>query len=190
MRRLLLAILLVGPVWAQDLAPIAVQSTERNGHLYFSAQFSVPVAKPLAFAVLSDFEHMSEFMPNMSSSKVLSRKANRWVVQQEGQLQLGLLSWSLNSTREIELIGLDEIVAHSLDAQQGAFSSRMQLQQQAQSTTMSYAADWQPASGWMASLGKQYVQQQMQQQFAAMQKEMLRRSKMQLASAPQIEVAR
>lgn len=189
MRRLaLICFFLLGPLWAQELpslSPIAVQATERDGHVLLSAQFSVPVSQAQAFSVLTDFDHMAEFMPNMSSSKVISRAASRLMVRQQGAVSLGLFTLALDSEREIELHQMDEIIAHSLNASQGPFSSKMQLQGQEKETLMLYQADWQPKSAFLASLGKSYLQEQVVQQFTAMQKEMIRRSKIRLASAPQ-----
>jgi hypothetical protein len=182
--------LLVAPAYALDvpsLPPVTVQATERDGHVIFNAQFVAPVTQAQAFAVLTDFDHMAQFLPNMTQSKIIARQGNHWHVKQQGQLQLGLVSMSLDSERDIEIVQMDQINARSINSSNGPFSSKMQLQPQGRLTQMSYQADWLPSSAVMRSLGKQYLQQQIALQFGAMQKEMLKRGKITLASAPQSE---
>lgn len=182
--------LLAAPAYALDaptLPPVAVQATERDGHVIFNAQFLAPVTQALAFEVLTDFDHMAQFLPNMTQSKIIARLGNHWHVKQQGQLQLGLVSMSLDSERDIELVQMDQINARSINSSNGPFSSKMQLLAQGRLTQMNYQADWQPSSAVMRSLGKQYLQQQIALQFGAMQKEMLKRGRITLASAPQRE---
>ncbi|WP_157670784.1 SRPBCC family protein [Chitinibacter sp. GC72] len=185
---LILLLLYSGASHALDtpiLPLVSVQASERDGHVLFNAQFLAPVTQAQAFAVLSDFDHMAEFMPNMSQSKVLSRQGNHWHIRQQGQLQLGPISMTLDSERDIEIQPMEQITARSINSSNGAFSSRMQLQAQGRYTQMNYQADWIPNSALMRTLGKQHLQTHIAQQFGAMQKEMLRRGKLALASAPQ-----
>ncbi len=49
--------------------------TKKNGDtVELDTQFSVPVSREIAWAVLTDFEHMTAFIPNLASSKVLEKK--------------------------------------------------------------------------------------------------------------------
>lgn len=48
--------------------------TKNGDTVELDTQFSVPVSREIAWAVLTDFEHMTAFIPNLASSKVLEKK--------------------------------------------------------------------------------------------------------------------
>jgi ribosome-associated toxin RatA of RatAB toxin-antitoxin module len=187
MRRLFCLFFCAGQLIAADVppTPIDIHAEEHDGHIVLNAQFSAHVNKALAFAVLTDFDHMAEFLPNMAFSKITNRNAQHLTVKQQGQLQIGFISVMLDSERDIELKPSDEINARSINSSNGKFKSQMLITQPDQDSIMVYHADWQPQSALLASVGKNYLQEQVQQQFGAMQKEMLHRARIQLASAPQ-----
>jgi ribosome-associated toxin RatA of RatAB toxin-antitoxin module len=187
MRALFCLFFCAGQLYAADAlpSPIEIHTAEQDGHIVLNAQFSARVSKALAFTVLTDFDHMAEFLPNMAFSKITSRNAQHLTVKQQGQLQIGFISVMLDSEREIELKPSDEINARSINSTNGTFKSQMLITQPDQDSIMMYHADWQPQSALLGNLGKNYLQEQIHQQFGAMQKEMLRRAKIQLASAPQ-----
>ncbi|MGC9128239.1 MAG: SRPBCC family protein, partial [Acidithiobacillus sp.] len=52
------------------------------------AVFPVPVSPARAFAVMTDYEHMAQFIPQMRKSQVLWRNGERESVLQEGSVDL------------------------------------------------------------------------------------------------------
>ncbi len=94
-RRLLLcaAIVLAGAarVTATDTAPV-VTVNEEGGTYRVVATFSVSQPAAIARAVLTDYEQIPRFMPNVRTSTVLERTAGGLVVEQEATARMMMFS--------------------------------------------------------------------------------------------------
>ena len=93
----LLLMLVFSPGFAADSAPAPIEAGNvavdyRNG-IYF-ADLSLQVAVPPATAieVLTDFEHMAAFVPNLVNSRIISRTGNVYLIAQQGKARFGPLS--------------------------------------------------------------------------------------------------
>ncbi|MFT5642744.1 MAG: ribosome-associated toxin RatA of RatAB toxin-antitoxin module [Janthinobacterium sp.] len=93
LRRLFcLLITCAGPVLAQVSVPdnptleVAVTQITSDGHTLYQVDASATVHTPLAAAwkILTDYERMSEFVPELASAKILSRAGNQIVIEQFG----------------------------------------------------------------------------------------------------------
>lgn len=62
----------------------------------------VPVATDVAWQVLTDFDHMAKWVPNVRESKVIAREPNAVTIEQDGVAKFGILSFSYVSVRHIE----------------------------------------------------------------------------------------
>ena len=88
---------------AEPMPPVTVD-VQHNGDVYVVvAALFAPVAPAAAWAVLTDFDHMSDFMPSLTASRVLKRVDNSVLVQQSGKTQLGTFRMPFESFREIDL---------------------------------------------------------------------------------------
>lgn len=70
-----------------------------------------PVNAPLAIAweVLTDYDHMAEFLSDVQSSSVQERQGLMLQVYQKGRAARGLLSITFENLREVELVPYSEI---------------------------------------------------------------------------------
>ena len=68
-----------------------------------------PVKRDVAWSVLTDYDHMAEFVSNLKTSVVLSRKGNQMEVEQTGEARRGFLHFSFSTVRTVELIDDREI---------------------------------------------------------------------------------
>jgi ribosome-associated toxin RatA of RatAB toxin-antitoxin module len=94
MKRLILALLMVcaAPAMAQVTKPdppkldVSVRRVEQDGmHLYEVDSTGVVSASPAAvWKILTAYERMDEFVPDMESSRVLSRNGNETIIEQFG----------------------------------------------------------------------------------------------------------
>src|SRR5690349_21730035 len=84
-RRLFLCAAIVAAIGAAgsaaDEPPVNV--TESNGVYRVTAMFSVPQPPTAAIAVLTDFERIPEYVPDMKTSTVLERNEAGTIVEQE-----------------------------------------------------------------------------------------------------------
>jgi hypothetical protein len=90
----------------QSLPEVTVQ--EERGVYSVKARFHVPQAPSVAFAVLTDYEHIPRFMSDIKTSWVLERSAGRAVVEQEGISRFMMFSKRVHLVLEI-IEGADSV---------------------------------------------------------------------------------
>jgi hypothetical protein len=168
--------------WACAADPLQVDVRRENGKILLSAAFSAPVSREIAWAVITDFEHMPQFVPNLKSSRILSREGNVLRVAQQGVIPLLMLDYAYESLREIELYPQQALNSHSVGGNTGAMAARTVLDVQDLQTRIQYSAVWTPASSLIGALGLDIMREQVGLQFRAIQQEMLKRSKTRPAS--------
>ncbi|MCK7497772.1 MAG: hypothetical protein MZW92_48715 [Comamonadaceae bacterium] len=69
------AVLGLGSAGAQEVASGAIEVHQTPEGYAADAVLWVPVPREMAFAVLVDFERMAHWVPNLQSSRVLTRRA-------------------------------------------------------------------------------------------------------------------
>jgi polyketide cyclase/dehydrase/lipid transport protein len=68
----------------ESQSPAIVTVHEERGVYLVSARFQVPQSAAVALAVLTDYERIPRFMPDIKTSVVLERTAGHALVEQEG----------------------------------------------------------------------------------------------------------
>lgn len=186
-RLLLLLALLPGvghgaAVESMDLPEPAVQVASQDGVLVMDLSYRVPVPPREAWSVLTDFEHMADFVPNLESSRILQRSGTRLEVEQAGSLRLGVLPIHYESTRQIDTVPYQSIRSHTLSGT-ARLESVMVLTPAGDGTLLSYHASAVPDLPVPASLLGSYLGELLESQFKAMGREMVRRAQLSGASA-------
>lgn len=179
-RVLLLSLLLPGicqgaAIESLDLAEPAIQIEEQNGMLVMDVTYRVPVQPREAWAVLTDFERMPAFVPNLESSKVLQRNGKTVVIEQKGSMRLGMLPIHYESTRQIDIAPYQSIRSHTLSGDT-RLESVMVLTPAGGGTLLSYHATAASDLPVPNSLVSSYLGGMLESQFKAMRQEMLRRA--------------
>jgi hypothetical protein len=89
----------------------------------------VPVNASLAVAweVLTDYDHMTEFITNLQSSNVQARDGQTLQVYQKGKAERGLLSITFENVREVQLVPYQEIRSRLIsgDLKASQFTTRV-----------------------------------------------------------------
>ena len=83
---------------------------QKNGN-EIAVRVDCPVKAPLpvVWAVLTDYDHMAQFVSNLQESAVRARDGDTLQVFQKGKASRGLLSFSFENLREIRLVPYREI---------------------------------------------------------------------------------
>lgn len=92
----------------------AIEVNRQDGAVVLDIRYRVPVSSREAWAVLTDFENMPGFVPNLESSKVLRRSGSTLDVEQKGSIQVGMLPIHYESTRRIEIVPYRSIRSRTL----------------------------------------------------------------------------
>ncbi len=87
---------------AEDAPGAGISVREERGVYTVRATFEVSQPAEIAFAVLTDYEAIPRFMPNISSSVVLERAGARAVVEQEAVSRLMMFSKRVHLVLDIE----------------------------------------------------------------------------------------
>lgn len=79
--------------FAAYAADISVQTRRQGDTIIVEASAEFAQRMEQAWAVLTDYDHLSRFIPNMESSKVVARKPAGPVVEQKGVARLWVFSY-------------------------------------------------------------------------------------------------
>ena len=93
----------------QNPRDIVVHVTRDGATFAIEADWSVAANADEVWAVLTDFEHMAQFLSSVDTSRIVSRDGNRLEVVQKTHASAGLLRLSLENTRAIVLTPKREI---------------------------------------------------------------------------------
>lgn len=170
--------LMMSVCWGMSAAPteiIHVEVVKVNEYVEFDTFFVAPVSLSLAWSVMTDFDHMTEFMPYLNESKVLSRDGAHWRVEQKGVVPVAFFSVNYQSIRDISVLPNDEIRSDTVGGDAGITRSVAKLKGDKKNTEVHYHAQWWPNSIMVAGFGLDAMRELIVRQFTAMRAEMLRR---------------
>jgi hypothetical protein len=91
--RVLLPALLLAQ--AAQAAEILVNASRHDGALYVEASAEIDADLLQTWRVLTDYDHLSAFIPGMHVSRVLAREGNNVVLEQKGEAWLLFLAFPL-----------------------------------------------------------------------------------------------
>jgi hypothetical protein len=174
---LALLVLLASAVASAGEPRIQVGVTPAGEGFTVEATIEAPVTQKTAWEVLVDYDHMTSIMSNLTLSKVLSRHDNTLVVRQEGVAKYGLLSFSFESEREIQLEPMKRIQSRTLSGTAKRMETETWLSQagDGHGVQIKYHSEVVPGSSLARMFGASALQQQVEDQFRSMVAEMKKR---------------
>ena len=126
-----------------------LRSTIGPAPIFASLSLRVAVTPAVALEVLTDFEHMTAFMPNLTSSRLVSRSANVYRVMQHGKADFGPFSFPFESERRIELMPDGRILAQALSGSTKSMRSELHYQAKpAAGRALITSWRWSPSAGY------------------------------------------
>ncbi len=180
-RRQTLGILLAlasHPVWADgDEATATWVAVMRRGPVFgIDAVFKAPVALRDAWAVLTDFDGMAAFVPNLESSRVVSESGATLRVEQRGTLKWGPVSQAYSTVREVQLAPMETIRTTSVAGATPREQSLTQFKEIAGGTEVWHRAEL-AFKSWMPDyVAERFLRDVMQERYEAIVAEMVRRA--------------
>lgn len=112
---------------APENQDIEVKVTKNGAEVIVDVDCPVAATLAITWEVLTDYDHMAEFLSNVQSSTVQTRDGQILHVHQKGKAQRGLLSITYENLREVELVPLQEIRSRLIsgDMKASAFTTRV-----------------------------------------------------------------
>lgn len=174
---LALALSLAGPVSADRGAEqdTTVQIKKSGETLIIDVSLSVPATPHESWDVLTDYDHMTQFLPNLQLSKIVESKGNTLHVSQKGKATYGLLSFSFDSIREVVLTPYSEIRSHILSGSIKQANATTQLIAEGNGTRILHHSESIPGTWIPPFIGKKIIDSQIREQYGEMRKEIIRR---------------
>ncbi len=169
-------ILASNPGSAAD-SPIRSIDVTFDGETYvLNAVMFAPVARAVAWDVLTDFDHMAGWVPNVTESKVLKRDEASITVEQRGVAKYGALSFPYDTERKLDLKPQATIDSTQIKGSLRRVTSTMTLEPDGKGTRLTYHLEIVPSLLAGALLSKEFVQHEISEQFTAIIAEMVRRA--------------
>lgn len=159
----------------QDLT-INVQKSD--GMLVVDVDMLVEASPSEVWAVLTDYDHMAQFLPNLRSSKVIEKTDGKIKLDQSGAVSYGFLSMPFEVVREIELKPETEIFAHAISGSLKKESASTRLQADENGTRIFYHSESVPNMWVPPGIGPAFVKDEVHTQFENMRSEIMKRKKL------------
>lgn len=137
--------------------------------------FHVAASQREAWAVLTDFDHMSDFVSNLDSSKVVARSGNKLQVAQIGKAARGMLSFAFDSLREVELTPHHTIRTRLISGNMHKMDGTTLLTTDGGDTRVAYHGESIPVVWVPPVVGVKFIEREVREQFREMRAEILKR---------------
>jgi len=169
-----LAFALVAPCRAE--APDVLIHTERLGDFVIvSASAVMKVDQRIAWAVLSDYDDLARFIPDMKSSRVVSRDGNRLRVEQRGDIGFFFYSEPVNVLLDVHEEPPTRITARGIEGNIKGLETRYELQSSAAGVRLDYTGRFEPDFSIPPLIGMPIMNRVIERRFRAMVNEIQRR---------------
>lgn len=155
----------------------SVEITADAGGYVANLVMFAPVPVGVAWAVLTDFEHMASWVPNVRESKVVADESNVMTIEQRGTAKFGLASFPYVSVRQMTLDPQHTVRAKQVKGSMKRLESLMTLTPEDNGTKLTYRLEMVPSALVSAVLSKETLEHELTEQFTAIIQEMTRRNR-------------
>ncbi|WP_120967474.1 SRPBCC family protein [Comamonas sp. lk] len=159
--------------WAQELN---IETSGQNGVITVNASATMRVQLSTAWSVISDYDHLAEFIPYMSSSRVVQRNGEQLLVEQTGALAFLFFQQSIEVRLAVTEVPPLRITARAVGGNLKEMSGSYTLEAlPSGEVRLSYSASLRPDFAVPPVVGTLVVRNVLARQFTAMVDEIVRR---------------
>src|SRR5262252_10137778 len=137
---LIASLVLAAPPGALGAAPpdVSIRTSRDGEFVTVSASAVMKVDPHVAWAVLSDYDHLARFIPDMKSSRVVSREGNVVKVEQKGDVGFFFYKEPVTMLLEVHEEPPSRITARGLQGNVKDLETRYELQPSASGLKLVY----------------------------------------------------
>jgi ribosome-associated toxin RatA of RatAB toxin-antitoxin module len=162
------------PAFSADAIRVSV-----NGAAYVvDVEFHVPMLPELVFEVFTDYDHMTDYSPNLRVSKVLSGEGNVLKVQQKTTVHIAFMSTDFETVREVHLDPPHQIKSHGISGDFKSLDNWATFMAEGSGTHVRYHAETVPNFMLPGFVGPALLKDQTKEQFTAFIQEIERRQRL------------
>lgn len=172
---------------AQDASDILVQVKKNGATIIVDVEMMVQASALATWDVLTDYDHMAQFVANVQSSKITDRKGNTLVVAQKSGTAFGVLKFSFDNVREVELVPHSEIRSNLIsgDMKASAFTTRI-ISDGPGVTRVVNHGEFVPTMWVPPVIGTAFLEAETRRQFHELRNEIMRRTMAPRAATPAV----
>ena len=173
---------------AQDASDIVVHVKKDGATIIVDVEMMVQASPLATWDVLTDYDHMAQFVANVQSSKITDRKGNTLVVAQKSGTSFGLLKFSFDNVREVELVPHSEIRSNLIsgDMKASAFTTRIMSNGGGVTRVVNHG-EFVPTMWVPPVIGTVFLESETRRQFHELRNEIMRRTTATKASIPAVQ---
>jgi hypothetical protein len=175
---LLLAVLPIS-AWSFNKDQDIVVHVQKDGQS-IAVDVDCPVDAPwsIVWEVLTDYDHMAQFISNLEYSSVKDRVDNVLRVHQKGRASRGPLTLTFDNVREIELVPYGEIRSRLISGDLKASEFTTRIVEVAAMVHIVNSGRYMPRIWVPPLIGPALIEAETQKQFGEIRTEIMRRSAM------------
>jgi carbon monoxide dehydrogenase subunit G len=167
-----------------DPTDIAV-AIHRDGEAYVvDVDFVVQATPREVWDVLTDYDHMADFVSNVAASRIVRREPQKMEVEQISRLGFGPFQFKFENAREIEFVPLEEIHSTLIRGDMKASSFTTRLVAEGSATRVTNHGRFTPDRWIPPLIGIAVLEGETRKQFTELHAEILRRVEHRTARAP------
>ena len=176
---LLLLLLLAAPFCGAPAASVDRIDVQTDGHgelIMVTASADMQVDPRTVWAVISDYDHLAEFIPDMRSSRVIRRDGDQVLVEQTGEFGFLFFRQPIEVWLAVSESPPRRIVAHAVGGNLQSMEGRYVVESLAgNQVRLSYSGRLVPGFQVPPFVGRMAVRSTMDRQFRALVQEIVRR---------------
>ena len=151
-----------------DQRDISVVVKVSGDTVTIDANLHVAASPEEVWGVLTDFDHMAQIVTNLQASRVVSRSATKVIVAQDGRASFGLVSFSFDTVREVELKPFAEIHARLIRGSMRKMEGTTHLIPESAGTRIVSHGEFIPDVWVPPIIGPNFIEAETRKQFAEM----------------------
>jgi hypothetical protein len=165
----------LGSYARQSEEEIQIEVRRHGDIVTVHAQFSAPVSARQAFAVLTDYDRMTQFLSDLDESRILARTKDSLLVRQVGKVRFGWANFPFEYVRRVELYPDVRLISHVVSGSITKGDVTTSLKELNGQTVVTYDSEA-IMSYWLPfGIGNTAIASHIQKDLESMRSEMLRR---------------
>ena len=156
---------------------IAVKVERRGETVVVDVEATAPAPVEQAWAVLTDYDHMTSFVSSLTASRVVERHdADRWHVMQAGRTTVAFMSFAFETVRAVELVRHKEIRSSLVSGDFKAYASTTSIAPAGSGTRIVHHGEYVPTKWLPPMVGPAVIERETRRQYQEIIAEMERRA--------------
>lgn len=174
------------PAFAADEAHEVTVRVQRHGNvIVLDVETHLQATLEETWAVLTDYDRMAEFMPNLTSSQVVRRQGDTLEVAQKGEKKVLFLRFAFAGVKAVELVPKREIRTSLLQGDFKSYASTTRLTAAGPGRTdIVHHGRYEPTRWVPPAIGPALIESETRHHYRRLVAEVLRRQRAQLAPRP------